>query len=125
MKSVLIGLLTAYALIVPTGAFAASCGITKPAAQDAVALSPDFYKVVIDNDQIRIIEETIPAAAKEPAHSQVWPAIVVEDTQRPGEIPAVRNFKSVWEPATKKSKGTIAGKDGYHALRVELKKGDC
>jgi hypothetical protein len=126
MRNVLLGWLTpAVLLMAPAGAFAASCGVTKPDARDAVALSPDFYKVVIDNDQIRIIEETIPAGAKEPTHSHVWPAIVIEDTQRPGEIPAVRNFKSVWEPATKKSKGAAPGKDGYHALRVELKKGDC
>ena len=109
----------------PASLSAAGCGATQPDAKDAAAVSPDFYKVLIDNDQIRILDVNLPAGAKEPAHSHLWPAIIIEDTQRPGEIPAVRNFKSRWEPAQAKAKGGNPGKDPYHALRIELKKGDC
>ncbi len=94
MKSVLHGLLAGAVLLVPAGAYAASCGAAKPDAKDAVAAMPDFYKTVIDNETIRVIEVTVPAGMKEKAHSHAWPAIVIEDTQRPGEIPAVRNFSS-------------------------------
>jgi len=125
MRNALLGLLTASALLAPASLYAAGCGTTKPDAKDAAAVSPDFYKVLIDNDQIRILDVNLPAGAKEPAHSHVWPAIIIEDTQRPGEIPAVRNFKSRWEAATSKAKGGNPGTEPYHALRIELKKGDC
>src|SRR5882757_9207323 len=105
MKNVLFNLLTASILIAPASLYAAGCGAIQLDAKDAVAVSPSFYKVLIDNDQIRILDVNLPAGAKEPAHSHVWPSIIIEDTQRMGEIPAVRNFKSRWEPASTKAKG--------------------
>ena len=125
MRTVFLGLLTSGALLAPISLYAAGCGAKTPDANDAVALMPEFYKAIIDNDQIRIVDVNIPAGAKEKEHSHVWPALVIEDTQRPGEIPAIRNFKSVWEKSTAKSKGGNPGKEPFHALRIELKKGDC
>ena len=126
MRNVLrVWLAPALLLMAPLGAYAASCGASAADAKDAVAVMPDFYKTVIDNETIRVIEVTVPAGMKEKAHSHAWPAIVIEDTQRPGEIAAIRNFKSAWEKPAKNSKAMSAGKDGYHALRIELKKGDC
>jgi hypothetical protein len=112
-------------MFAPASLYAAGCGAARPDARDAVALMPNFYKVIIDNETIRVIDVNLPPGAKEQVHSHAWPAIIIEDTQRPGEIPAVRNFKSRWEPATAKSKGGNPGKEPYHALRIELKKGDC
>lgn len=125
MRNVLFGLMTASMLIAPASLFAAGCGAVQPDAKDSVKVSPDFYKVIIDNDQIRILDVTLPAGAKETAHSHLWPAIIIEDTQRPGEIPAIRNFVSRWEGPQKNAKGGNPGTEPYHALRIELKKGDC
>ncbi len=125
MRNVLFGCLTASILIAPASLYGAGCGAVQPDAKDAVAVSPDFYKILIDNDQIRILDVHLPPGAKEPEHSHVWPAVIIEDTQRPGEIPAVRNFTSRWEAPQKKAEGGNPGSVPYHALRIELKKGDC
>lgn len=126
MRSFLFGLLMASVLIAPASLYAGgACGVTKPDAKDAAAVSPDIYKVLIDDPMIRILDVNLAPGAKEPAHSHVWPALVIEDTQRAGEIPAIRNFKSRWEEPQAKSKGGNPGTAPYHALRIELKKGDC
>jgi quercetin dioxygenase-like cupin family protein len=112
-------------LLVPAGLYAATCGMTKPDAMDAAAVAPDLYKTVIDNETVRVLEVTLAAGAKEPAHSHVWPAVIIEDTPRPGSPEQVRNFKARWEPAVKADKGGMAAKAPVHYLRVELKKADC
>jgi hypothetical protein len=123
MRNVFLGLLTG-ALLAPAS-FAAGCGAAKPDALDPVAVMPDFYKVLIDTDSIRVVDVNMPAGSKALSHSHVWPALIIEDTQRPGEIPAVRNFKSRWDTALPPSKEGKPSKEAYHALRIELKKGDC
>jgi len=114
----------ACALVAPAGLYAAGCGAAKPDALDAAAAAPDTHKVLIDNETIRILDVNLPAGTKEPAHSHVWPAILIEDTPRPGAPPEVRNFESRWQPAQARDKGN-SGKTPVHYLRIELKKGDC
>jgi len=114
------------ALAAPAGLYAAAaCGTAKPDALDAAAVAPDTHKVVIDNDSIRILDVSLAAGTKEPAHSHVWPALIIEDTPRSGAPEQVRNFKSHWEPAVKRDKGGDVGKAPVHYIRIELKKGDC
>jgi hypothetical protein len=113
------------ALVAPAGLYAAGCGATKPDALDAVEIAPDTHKVLIDNDAIRILDVRLPAGAKEPEHSHVWPAILIEDTPRPGAPPEVRNFKSRWQGAQARHQDDNTGKSPVHYLRIELKKGDC
>jgi quercetin dioxygenase-like cupin family protein len=38
-------------------------------AQDPVKLSPNAYKVLLDNDEVRVLEFRFPAGEKEPMHS--------------------------------------------------------
>lgn len=109
----------------PAGLYAAGCGALKPDATDSAAVAPGTHRILIDNETIRILDVNLPAGAKEPAHSHVWPAIIVEDTPRTGERPEIRNFKSRWEPPVKMVAGGDAGKAPVHYLRIELKKGDC
>ena len=56
MRNALLGLIVASALTAPASLYAAVCGAAKPDAQDAVAVSPDIYKVLIDNETIRILD---------------------------------------------------------------------
>ncbi len=107
-------------MLVPASLFAAACGNTKPDARDAVVLAPATHKIIVDNDLVRILDVNLPAGMREPAHSRVWPAIVIEDRPRTGERLEVRDFKSYWEAAKGK-----AHQGPAHFLRIELKKGDC
>jgi len=38
-------------------------------AQDPVKLSPQYYKVLIDNDEVRVLEFHLKSGEKEPMHS--------------------------------------------------------
>ena len=44
-------------------------------AQDPVKTSPQYYKVLLENDQVRVLEYRLKAGEKEPMHS--YPAGVV------------------------------------------------
>jgi beta-alanine degradation protein BauB len=44
-------------------------------AQDPVKVSPQYYKVLLENDQVRVLEYRLKAGEKEPIHSH--PAGVV------------------------------------------------
>jgi len=112
-------------LLAPAGLRAAACGTAKPDARDAVAVAPDTHKVLIDNETIRILDVNLPAGSKEPAHSRVWPAIIIQDAARPGAPSEVRNFESRWQEARALDQGGNSGKTAVHYLEIDLKKGDC
>jgi beta-alanine degradation protein BauB len=48
---------------------------TRADAQDVVKVSPETVKVILENDQVRVIESTIPAATRQATHSH--PATIV------------------------------------------------
>ena len=125
MTRKLLGYAALSALMVPAILQAAACGARTPDSQDAVAVSPQTHKVLLENDRVRVIDVTLPAGAREPAHSSVWPALIIEDTQRAGAIPEVRDFKSRWEGPKAHGKGGNPGKSPIHYLRIEDKKADC
>jgi len=50
-------------------------GAKSALAQDPVKLSPNLYKVVLENDQVRVLEYRVKPGDKEPMHSH--PAAVV------------------------------------------------
>jgi len=122
MIRTLLGLAALSVLVVPCAAQAAQCGARKPDAQDAVAVSPQTHKVLLENDRVRVLDVNLPAGAKEPEHSHVWPALIIEDTPRAGAIPEVRDFKMRWEGPQLRGK---SGKVPVHYLRIEDKKADC
>ena len=117
--------LVACSLLLPAGLEAAACGLARPDARDAAAVAPDTHKVLIDNDTIRILDVSLPAGSKEPAHSRAWPAILIQDTPRPGAPPQVRNFESRWQEAHAPDQVAVSGKTPVHYLEIDLKKGDC
>ena len=98
MTRTLLGLAAFSGLVVPCAAQTAQCGARKLDAQDdVVAVSPQTHKVLLENDRVRVLDVSLPAGAKEPEHSHVWPALIIEDTPRAGAIPEVRDFKMRWE----------------------------
>ena len=96
---------------------AAPCGTAKPDARDALALSPTTHKLLLENDRVRVLDVTLPAGANESQYSHPWPALIIEDTPRPGALPEVRNFKTTRQPA--------AVKGPPHNLSIEDKQADC
>jgi hypothetical protein len=42
---------------------------TTTQAQDPVKLSPQYYKVLLENDQVHVVEYRLKAGEKEPMHS--------------------------------------------------------
>ena len=55
------------------GALAATCAFAFSSnsmfSQDPVKTSPQYYKVLLENDQVRVLEYRLPAGEKEPMHS--------------------------------------------------------
>ena len=90
-----------------------------------MAVSPQTHKVLLENDRVRVLDVSLPAGAKEPEHSHVWPGLIIEDTPRAGALPEVRNFKTRWEGRQARDKHGNAGKLPVHYLRIEDKKADC
>lgn len=45
-------------------------------AQDPVTLEPNSYKVLLENDQVRVIDYHLAKGQKEPLHSHATPAVV-------------------------------------------------
>lgn len=118
-------LLAAGALLAPAGLQAAGCGTAVPDARDAVAVSPETHKVLLDNESVRVVDVNIPARVKVPAYSHAWSSVVIQDSPKPGERAEVRNFSTRWEAAGMKEKGGKTGPAPIHYLRIELKKADC
>lgn len=118
-------LFLACALLAPAALSAAVCGEAKPDASDAVAVAPDTHKVLIENNKVRILDVNVPPGSKEPPYSQVWPALLILDTPRPGAPPQVRNFQSRWREAHARDAVTAGSKSPVHYLEIDWKKGDC
>ena len=118
-------LVAACVLVGPTGLRAAGCGAGQPDSRDVVTIAPHTHKVLIDNDMVRILDVNLPAGSEQPAHSQVWPAILIVDTPRPGAPSQVRNFESRWQEPRALLLGGSSSKTPVHYLEVDLKKADC
>jgi mannose-6-phosphate isomerase-like protein (cupin superfamily) len=71
MKIVAVVLTSFLAGVLTTLAFA------HPAVQDPEKVSPQLYKVLLENDQVKVLEWRLPAGQKEPMHKH-HPGVVYE-----------------------------------------------
>lgn len=116
-------------------AFAFAAGVlttlafARPAVQDPVKLSPQLYKVLLDNDQVRVLEWRLAPGGKEPMHSH-RPGVVYEFgdgefkvTTPDGktEISKGEGGTVFWRDDTAHAIENVGSTEG-HALAVELKK---
>ena len=108
-----------------------SFSATKSAmAQDPVKVAPDHYKVLLDNDRVRVLEAHVKPGEKTAMHSH--PATVIysfTDAKTkftfPGAKSQTRAFKAgdvVWAAAEKHA-GENTGSTEAHVLIFELKGG--
>ncbi len=97
-------------------------------AQDPVKISPNIYKVLLDNDQVRVLDIHLQPGDKSPMHSHPNSVVYTvsggtvrftaedgktnEATLKPGECQ--------WRPAEKHEPQNV-GKTEVHAIQIELK----
>ena len=109
------------------GAFASS-GARLLMAQDPVKLSPQYYKVLIDNDRLRLLEFRLKPGEKEPMHSHPPGFVYVfDDATLRMTLPdgtssnlSAKGGEVIWREATTHAAENV-GKTEAHALAVELK----
>lgn len=98
-------------------------------AQDPVKLEPELYKVLLDNDQVRVIDYHLGKGQKEPLHSHATPAVVYwfTDAKLLNTLPDGKSKElsgkagdAIWRgPATHTTENV--GDAEVHALVVECK----
>ena len=112
--------------LIATFAFAFSAGAIS--SQDPVKASPQYYKVLLENDEVRVLEYRLRPGEKEPAHSH--PSGIVYEFND-SKVRITRDGKTeesvgkagevFWRtPVTHALENT--GDTEVHALAVELKK---
>ena len=97
-------------------------------AQDAVQLHPDMFKVLVENDRVRVIDDLVPAGAKVGMHSHpeyvVYPltSYTMKFTFPDGSSRVVEVQQGVarYVPGMVHAEENIGTTDA-HALLVELK----
>jgi len=104
-------------------------GAISVSAQDPVKLSPQYYKVLIDNDEVRVLEFHLKPGEKEPIHSHPRGFVyALSDAKLKISYPdghteeiLVKAGEARWrEPVT--HAGENIGNTEAHAIALELKK---
>jgi hypothetical protein len=115
--------IAACALLCPGALQAAGCGVIKLDSTDAVATAPENHKVILENDQVRVLEARVPLHSREVPHTHFWPSVFFEQTSGPNDPPfqAVNVRWSTGGP----SKGFASSDRDRHNLLIELKNADC
>ena len=101
----------------------------KVLAQDPVKVSPAIYKVLLDNDQVRVLDITLKPGDKSPMHAHPNSVVyalsggVIRFTGEDGKSNDItfKNGECVWRPAEKHMPENV-GKTEVHAIQIELKK---
>jgi hypothetical protein len=113
--------------LMTTFAFAISSANSAP--QDPVKQSPQYYKVLLENDQVRVLEYRLKPGEKEPMHTHVAGALYIfGDAKMKTTYPDGRTEESAggageahWRKPVTHALENI-GNTEAHALAIELKK---
>jgi quercetin dioxygenase-like cupin family protein len=98
-------------------------------AQDPVKLSPQFYRVLLDNEHVRVLEYRLKPGEKEPMHSHPAGIVYVFDQAKlkvtyldgRSEVNTLTPGETYWrEPVTHMAENV--GNTEAHAIAVEQKK---
>ena len=98
-------------------------------AQDPVKTSPQYYKVLLENNQVRVLEYRLKAGEKEPMHSHpagvvyVLSGATLKFSYPDGrtEEKAAATGEAIWRDPVTHAVENI-GKTEAHALAIDLKK---
>jgi len=113
--------------LLATGAFALSSRGTT--VQDPVKQSPQYYKVLLENDQVRVLEYRLKAGEKEPMHSHTAGVLYIfGDAKMRTTYPDGRREESTagagevhWRNPVTHALENI-GTTEAHALAIDIKK---
>lgn len=108
--------------------FGIVCTASQLLAQDPVTVAPDIYKVLLENERVRVLDQHLRHGFKEPMHSHPACAKYLLTpfkgtvTRREGTT-SVRTVKAghvVWHEAETHAEANL-GKNDLHSIIVELK----
>ena len=112
--------------LMATLAFAISSG--KTTAQDPVKQSPQYYKVLLENEQVRVLEYRLKPGEKEPMHTHTAGVIYIfGDAKMRTTYPAGRTEENAGRAGEAHWRNPVThaleniGSTEAHALAVDLK----
>ena len=114
--------------IITAIAFAVPFGVAHSQDRDPVKISPDYYKVLLDNEQVRVLEYRLKPGQKEGLHSHAAGIVYgftesrTKSTSLDGKVTegAGKAGDVFWRNPTTHMLENIGTTD-VHALAVELK----
>jgi quercetin dioxygenase-like cupin family protein len=97
-------------------------------AQDPVKASPKYYKVLLENDQMRVLEYRLKAGEKEPMHSHPAGVVYVLSGAKltfsypdgRTEERAAATGETIWRDPTTHAVENVGDTDA-HAIAIDLK----
>lgn len=108
-----------------------------PDSLDAVVAAPESHKIMLENEQVRVLEVVIQPGEKEPMHTHRWPSVMLVDQaariryydsrdKLVFETPEIRPTPASLRPNALEPERLHAVENidtrPFHAIRVELKK---
>jgi quercetin dioxygenase-like cupin family protein len=111
-----------------------------PRDLDAVAAAPGNHKVLLENDEVRVLQVEVAPGEAEPVHEHRWPSIIHTQSPQPAidvryavknaelveisriRFPAGNPPPAIWSPPEKPHAVQNLGKGPFRLLRVELKR---
>ena len=105
------------------------CLLQQATAQDPVKQSPDKYKVVLNNDKVRVLDLRLKPGDKSPMHSHpnrlsyIFSGSTVKITSKDGKTTEVKTKAGQWVWHNAESHAVEnTGKTEVHVLEIELKR---
>jgi quercetin dioxygenase-like cupin family protein len=98
---------------------------------DATVAAPDNHKVLLENEEVRVLEVTVPPGTREPLHVHRWPAVILVETSphliehlQDGSTRDLgpRQRGALWLPVGQGHAIENVDSIPLRAIRVELKK---
>jgi predicted metal-dependent enzyme (double-stranded beta helix superfamily) len=104
---------------------------------DAVIAAPNSHKVLLENDNVRVVEVTLLPGQKEPMHAHQWPSVMVVDSSTKiryytesnngveypeREATKEKPFIEWLGPEELHAVENLDQTKIYHAIRIEVKK---
>jgi hypothetical protein len=116
-------------------------GAVEPGSDDAIVAAPDHYRVVFENEIVRVLEVTIKPGEKEPFHTHSLPSVmtiitgarlrITEATMTDGKLVLGKSIEvgadnlqppPLWMPPQGLHSAENIGSTTFHAYRTEIKR---